>query len=112
MKRSGFICVLGRFASGFWPRRRTIIVAVAALALLPVEVGHAGWLSDLFKGSSKQGKASRQGKPAKHVASSKPAAVAKRVAAPKHQRVKLAAVGPVQLSPAAFKPAAARCDPA
>jgi N-acetylmuramoyl-L-alanine amidase len=112
MKRSGFICVLGRFASGCWPRRRTFIVAIAALGLLPVEASHAGWLSDLFKGSSKQSKPSRQSKPPKHVASSKPAAVAKRVAAPKHHRVKLAAVGPVQLSPAAFKPEAARCDPA
>jgi N-acetylmuramoyl-L-alanine amidase len=112
MKRSGLICVLGRFASGFWPRRRTIIVAIAALALLPIEAGHAGWLSDLFTGSSKQSKPSRQGKPPKHVASSKPATGAKRAAAPKQHKVKLAAVGPVQLSPAAFKPAAGRCDPA
>jgi N-acetylmuramoyl-L-alanine amidase len=112
MKRSGFICVLGRFASGCWPRRRTVIVAIAVLVLLPVEASHAGWLSDLFKGSSKQSKQSRQGKPPKHVASPKPTAVAKRVAAPKQHKVKLAAVGPVQLSPAAFKPAAARCDPA
>lgn len=112
MKRSEFIHVLGSFASGFWPRRRTIIVAITAVVLLPAEVSHAGWLSDLFKGSSKQGKPSRQGKPAKHVASPKPATVAKRAASPKPHGPKLAALGPVQLSPAALKPSAARCDPA
>ncbi|MCA6115903.1 N-acetylmuramoyl-L-alanine amidase [Bradyrhizobium sp. WSM 1738] len=112
MKRSEFICVLGRIASGCWPRRRTIIVIIAAIVLPPIEVSHAGWLSDLFKGSSKQGKSSRQGKPPKHVTSPKPAALAKRAASPKPQATKLAALGPVQLSPAALKPAAARCDPA
>ena len=50
MKRREFICVLGSIASGFWPRR-TIIVAMAAMVLLPIEASHAGWLSDLFKGS-------------------------------------------------------------
>ena len=67
MKRREFICVLGSIASGFWPRRRTVIVAMAAMVLLPIEVSHAGWLSDLFKGSSKQGKSSKQAKPPKHV---------------------------------------------
>ncbi len=112
MRRCEFICVLGRIASGYWPRRRTFIVAMAAVALLPVEVSHAGWLSDLFKGSSKQvkgsskqGKSSKQAKPPKRVASPRPAA-------PKPRAVQLAAVGPVQMSPAAFKPVAARCDPA
>jgi N-acetylmuramoyl-L-alanine amidase len=112
MKRSEFIRVLGRFVSGSWPRRRTVMVAIAALVLLPVEAGHAGWLSDLFKGSSKQGKPSRQDKPAKHIASPRPAALAKRAAPPKPHGPKLAALGPVQLSPATLKPAAARCDPA
>ena len=111
MKRREFICVLGHIASGFWPRRRTIIVAMAAMALLPIQVSHAGWLSDLFKGS-KQGKSSRQAKPAKHVRVSKPAVAAKRAVSPKRHAVKLAALGPVHLSPAALKPAAARCDPA
>jgi N-acetylmuramoyl-L-alanine amidase len=111
MKRREFICVLGSIASGFWPRRRTIIVAVAAVVLLPIQVSHAGWLSDLFKGS-KQSKSSRQAKPAKHVRVSKPAVAAKRAVSPKRHAVKLAALGPVHLSPAALKPAAARCDPA
>jgi N-acetylmuramoyl-L-alanine amidase len=118
MKRREFICVLGCIASGIWPRRRTFVVAIAAIVLLPVEASHAGWLSDLFKGSPKQGKSARQGKPPKHVASPKPATAAKRAtapkrtASPKRQNVKLAALGPVQIGPAAFKPAAARCDPA
>ena len=111
MKRCEFICVLGSIASGFWPRRCTIIVAMAAVVLLPVEVSHAGWLSDLFKGS-KQSKSSRQAKPAKHVRVSKPAVAAKRTVSPKRHAVKLAALGPVHLSPAALKPAATRCDPA
>jgi N-acetylmuramoyl-L-alanine amidase len=111
MKRREFICVLGSIASGYWPRRRTIIVALAAIVLLPIEVSHAGWLSDLFKGSSKQGKSSRQGKPPKQAASPKPAALAKRDVSPKRHTVKLAALGPVHLSPAALKPVATRCDP-
>ena len=111
MKRRGFICVLGSIVSGFWPRRRTIIVAMAAMVLLPIEASDAGWLSDLFKGSSKQGKSSKQAKSPKHVTSRKPATLAKRAASPKRHTVKLAALGPVGLSPAALKPVAARCDP-
>ena len=111
MKRRECICVLGSIASGFWPRRRTIIVAIAAMVLLPIEASHAGWLSDLFKGS-KQSKSSRQAKPAKHVRVSKPAVAAKRAVSPKRNAVRLAALGPVHLSPAALKPAATRCDPA
>ena len=112
MTRRDFIGVLGSIASGNWPRRRTIIVAIAAIVLLPIEASHAGWLSDLFKSSSKQGKTARQSKPPKQAASSKPAASAKRDASPKRHRVKLAALGPVHLPAAALKPAAARCDPA
>jgi N-acetylmuramoyl-L-alanine amidase len=88
---------------------------MAAVVLLPIEVSHAGWLSDVFKGSTKQGKSSKQAKPPKHVASpklAKRAASPKRSASPKRHHVKLAALGPVQMSPAALKPTAARCDPA
>jgi N-acetylmuramoyl-L-alanine amidase len=95
MKRREFICVLGSIASGFLPRRRTIIVAMAAMVLLPIEVGHAGWLSDLFKGS-KQTKSSKQAKLSKQAASPKPAALTKRAVSPKRHAVKLAALGPVQ----------------
>jgi N-acetylmuramoyl-L-alanine amidase len=87
------------------PRRRTIIAAMAALALLPIEVGHAGWLSDVFKGPSKQGKSS------KRIASPKPAIPAKSAASPKRRHVKLAALGPIHLNPSALKPVATRCDP-
>jgi len=111
MKRREFICVLGRIASGFRPRRRTIIAALAAMALLPIEVSDAGWLSDVFKSSSKQAKSAKQAKSPKHVTSRKPATLAKPAASPKHRTVKLAALGPVHLSPAALKPVAARCDP-
>jgi N-acetylmuramoyl-L-alanine amidase len=112
MKRRGFICILGRIASGFWSCRGIVIVVATAMVLTPIKVSHAGWLSDLLKGSSKQGKSSRQGKPAKQAASRKPAAAAKHHAAPRRQNVKLAALAPVQLNPAALKAVATRCDPA
>ena len=95
MKRRGFICVLGSIASGFWPRRRTIIAAMAAMMLLPIEVSDAGWLSDVFKGSSKQTKPPKQAKSPKHVTSRKPATLTKPAASPKRRSVKLAALGPV-----------------
>ena len=106
---------------GVWPRRRTIIAAMAALVLLPIEASDAGWLSDVFKSSSKQGKSP------KHVTSAKPATPAKPVASPKPHTansriakshtakphtVKLAALGPAAFNPSALKPAATMCDPA
>jgi N-acetylmuramoyl-L-alanine amidase len=111
MKRRELIFVLGSIASGFSPRRRTIIAALAAMALLPIEVSDAGWLSDVFKSSSKQAKSSRHGKSPKHVTSRKPATLAKPVASPKHRTVKLAALGPAGLYPAALKPVAPLCEP-
>jgi N-acetylmuramoyl-L-alanine amidase len=111
MKRRESICVLGSIASGYWPRRRTIIVAMAAIVLLPIQASHAGWLSDLFKSSSKHGKSSRQSKPPKQATSPKPATLTKRDASPKRHTVKLAALGPVHLPAAALKPVAIRCDP-
>jgi N-acetylmuramoyl-L-alanine amidase len=47
----------------------------------------------------------------RHVASSKPATLAKHVAPPKHHAVRLAALGPVAMNPSASKPAATSCDP-
>ncbi len=79
------------------PRRRTVIAVMAALVLLPIEVGEAGWLSDIFKGSSKQSKS-----PA-HATS------AKRAASPKPHNVKLAALGPANLN--LLKPVAPACEP-
>ena len=109
MKRRGFICVLGSIASGFWPRRRTVIVTMAAMVLLPIEPSDAGWLSDLFK--SKQAKSTKQAKSPRHATSRKPVTLANHAASRKPRNVKLAALGPVALNPAALKPVATRCDP-
>src|SRR6202165_2224910 len=98
MKRREFICVLGGIAAGFWPRRRTIIAAMAALVLLPIEVSDAGWLPDIFQSSS-----NHRTSP-KHVISRKPHAV-------KPHTVKLAALGPAALNPSASKSVATMCDP-
>jgi N-acetylmuramoyl-L-alanine amidase len=96
-----------RSGLGAWPgRRRTIIAAMTALVLLPIEASDAGWLSDVFKGSSKPDKSSKHATVAKRPTPAKTAASAK----PRH--VKLAALGPVALSPSASKPAAPTCDPA
>ena len=88
-----------------WPRRCTIIAAIAALALLPIEGSNAGRLQEIFKGAPKHGKSPR------HVASRKPAKSAKHATSPKPHAVKLAALGPVALNPPASKPAATMCDP-
>jgi N-acetylmuramoyl-L-alanine amidase len=114
----------GKFTgSGFgvWRRRHTIIAAMAALVVLPIEASDAGWLSDVFKSSSKQGKSP------KHVASAKPATLAKPAALPKPHTakphtakshtakphaVKLAALGPAAFNPSPARPVATTCDPA
>src|SRR4051794_32884020 len=105
MKRCEFICVLGGTVGGFWPRRRTVVAAMAALVLLPIEVSDAGWLPDIFKGLSKPGKSP------KHVTSSKRAPLTRPAASPKRHTVKLAALGPAALSPSALKAVAPSCDP-
>src|ERR1700684_3577351 len=74
---------------GVWRRRRTIIAAMAALLLLPIEVSDAGWLSDVFKGSSKPDKSP------KHVTSPKRVKLAKAAVPPTPHGVKLADPGPV-----------------
>jgi N-acetylmuramoyl-L-alanine amidase len=88
--RSGF---------GVWPHRRTIVAAMAALVLLPIEAGEAGWLQDVLKGSPKHDKSP------KHVASPKPAA------SPKPHTAKLAALRPAILNAPALKPVVSICDP-
>jgi N-acetylmuramoyl-L-alanine amidase len=90
---------------GVWYRRRTIIAAMAALVLVPIQASDAGWLSDVFKSSSKPGKSS------KRPASSKPATLARPAASSKRHTAKLTARGPVGLKPSALKPVAAKCDP-
>ena len=78
---------------------------MAALVLLPVEVSDAGWLSDVFSGSSKHGKSPR------HVASPKRVTSARPAASAKPHAVKLAALGPAGLNLSALKPVATPCDP-
>ncbi|MGB8606142.1 N-acetylmuramoyl-L-alanine amidase family protein [Bradyrhizobium sp.] len=107
MKRCEFICLLGGIVAGFWSRRRYMLVAVAALVLLPIEVSDAGWLSDVFKNSS----TSKHSKSPKRVTSAKPANLARRAASPKHHAASLAALGPVALNRSALKPVATMCDP-
>jgi N-acetylmuramoyl-L-alanine amidase len=78
-----------------WPGR-TLIAAIAALVLLPVEASEAGWLSDIFDGSPKQGKARA------HIASHKPVASAKSEGSAKsHARV----AAPLPSKPVACEPA-------
>jgi N-acetylmuramoyl-L-alanine amidase len=96
---------------GVWPRRRSVIAAMAALVLLPIEVSDAGWLSDVFKGPSKPDKSPKHVATPKHVTTPKPVTVAKPAASPKRHGVKFAALGPAALHPSALKPAAPTCDP-
>jgi len=105
MKRREFVYVLGGIAAGFWSRRRTIVAAMAALVLLPIEVSDAGSRSHIFKSSSKHGKSP------KHVTSPKSATLAMPAASRKPHTVKLAALGPAALNPSALKPVATMCDP-
>jgi N-acetylmuramoyl-L-alanine amidase len=95
------------FAAGFsaWPRRRSIIAAMAVSVLLPIEVSDAGWLSDLLENSPKPGKSPT------HATSRKPATLVKHAASPKPHTAKLAALGPAVLKPSALMPVAAKCEP-
>ena len=85
--------------------------AIAAmLLLLPVGAGHAGWLSDLFKGSKsdkppKHSVAPKQAAEPRHTAPVKPAA------SPKPRAEKPALAKPVAQNPGASKLVATRCDP-
>ncbi|MDP1584998.1 MAG: N-acetylmuramoyl-L-alanine amidase [Bradyrhizobium sp.] len=88
------------------------------MLFLPMEASDAGWLSDLFKSSPKQVKSPKHANSPRRAAPAKRAPPAKRVtlagpaASPRQRNIKLAALGPVALSPSAFKPAAPTCDPA
>jgi N-acetylmuramoyl-L-alanine amidase len=96
--RSGF---------GVRPRRRAIIAAMAALVLLPIGVGNAGSLLDVFKSSSKRDKSTRQVSQRKisqrHLSP-------RHAAASKSRTVKLAALGPVAAIPSVARPVATTCD--
>ena len=65
------VCFLAGIDTGFWSRRGIIITAMVAMALLPANVGNAGWLSDVFKSPS------TPDKPPKHPLLAKAPALAK-----------------------------------
>jgi N-acetylmuramoyl-L-alanine amidase len=69
------------------------VAAIAALVLLPIEAGHASWLSDIFKSKSQPDKSPT------HAAS------------PKSRTVKHAAPVPAAPKPSASEPAVTTCDP-
>lgn len=80
---------------GFEIRSRGVVVAImAALVLLPIEASASGWLSDILKGSSKDGKSRKQ-----YVASRKAMASTGHAPSQKPHSVRLAALGPINLNP-------------
>ncbi|MBR1195278.1 N-acetylmuramoyl-L-alanine amidase [Bradyrhizobium sp. AUGA SZCCT0274] len=93
---------------------------MVGLLLLPVEASHAGWLSDVFKGTSKQAQSSKRQAPkqspspkraaAPKPAASKPARVAKPAAAPKRRTAKVVAPK-AAAKPSVSKTAATTCEP-
>jgi len=84
-----------------------MIAAMVALLLLPIDVSSAGFLSDLFKGSSKASKPAPR-----HAAVQKHAAVPKH-AAPRHAVAYERETKPdVADKPAPSKHAETKCDPA
>jgi N-acetylmuramoyl-L-alanine amidase len=91
---------------GVWSRRRTIIVAMAALVVLPIEASNAGWLSDVFKGQSKTDKSQ------KHAVAPRAAASARSAAPRTSHAAKPPALRPATSKSSASKPAATTCDPA
>jgi len=95
---------LARSGFDIRPCRRAVIAVIAVWVLLPIEASAAGWLSDMFKGSSKDNKS-----PKHRVASRKPAALAKTAALRKPRTAKPAVLGPANLN--ALKPATSICDP-
>jgi N-acetylmuramoyl-L-alanine amidase len=80
--------------------RRVAAAALAASLLLPIGAGHANWLSDVFKGSSKASK------PPKHAAAAKPAASSR------HRAAKSSASKSHVSKSDTPKPIATICDPA
>ena len=88
-----------------WSYGLTIVAATVALLLLPIDAGRAGFLSDLFKGSSKVSKS-----PPKHVAAPKHAASRHIV---EHAHAHAAATKPdVAAKTAPSRHAETKCDPA
>ncbi|WP_246669337.1 MULTISPECIES: N-acetylmuramoyl-L-alanine amidase [unclassified Bradyrhizobium] len=97
--------------SSGWFCRRTIAAATVALLLLPIEASDAGWLSDVFKGSSKPGKSPKHATAPKHATVQKQAKSAKPAAPPKFRTAKLVTSAPAAPNPAASKLVTTRCEP-
>jgi N-acetylmuramoyl-L-alanine amidase len=95
--------------------RLSVVVAIAALTLLPAGVSHANWLTDVFKGKDKKSEAHAEA--AKHAKEEKKDTKktarhdreTKRAASKSHH-VKLAALGP--LNPPVLRLASSPCEPA
>jgi N-acetylmuramoyl-L-alanine amidase len=87
--------------------RRIVAAAVAASMLLPIEASDAGWLSDIFRDSSKPGHSRELVTSRTRTARAKSPASPKSAALPKHLVER-----PAAANPAASKPIAAPCDPA
>jgi N-acetylmuramoyl-L-alanine amidase len=92
--------------AGVDSKARRCAIAAATLLLLPIEASHAGWLSDIFKGS-KSDKPTRHSVAPKQAAEPKRAEPAKPAAEPKPRAEKQLAVA----KPAAPNPVVTRCDP-
>ena len=94
----------------------TVIATAIVLALLPVGTSHANWLTDAFKGASKDGQSpehaasSKRKHEAKHESKREAKHQAKHEAAAKPSHVKVAALGPTSLPASAFK--SSTCVPA
>ena len=90
---------------------RTIIAAMVALLLLPIEVSNAGWLSDVFKGTSKQSQPPKRAAPSKPAASPKPVTAAKPAVSPKRQAAKRTERKQATSKPSVSRPVAPTCEP-
>jgi N-acetylmuramoyl-L-alanine amidase len=88
-----------------------IIVAAIALVLLPIGASDAGWLSNMFQGSSKQG-SSKPGKSKAHASPPKQVTPAKHASSIKPRPKKHDTPKPAAAKPSASQPVATLCDPA
>jgi N-acetylmuramoyl-L-alanine amidase len=89
-------------------RHGTILVAMAALLLLPIEASDAGWLSDVFKGASKSAAGPKRATSPSYTAAPKRAVTAVKHAAAASRR-RIAALGADASIPSTSKPVT--CDP-
>ena len=90
--------------SGFCTRPWRAAIAVMVAFAVPIEVSDASWLSDMFKNKPETARAHARAMPRKRLAA------AKHVASPKHN-VKLASLGPPDVSASTLKTGSSLCDP-